>query len=166
MRLQAHVISEWDACAAGHWDSAVKGSSALRAQLMRSLEVELCDSEQKNIVHFLWDMRKFYDSIRLCKLVPELTRLGYPAHTLTLGLIVHKAPRLLLVGDWVSDPITGTCRSIVAGCQQSVSWARDLLHKLVETLGYIMPGSICFEHVDDFSQAVASHSSMRLYNAC
>jgi hypothetical protein len=78
---------------------------------------------------------------------------------------VHKAPRILNVGACSSDIISGCSRSIVAGCQQSVSWARGLLHNLVEGLGYIMPGSICFEHFDDLSHVLACKSKRVLYDA-
>ena len=30
------------------------------------------------------------------------------------------------------------------------------MHRLVEGLGYVIPGSLCYEHVDDLSQSVAT----------
>ena len=39
-----------------------------------------------------------------------------------------------------------------------VSWARGLLYDLVEALGYVLPGAVCYEHVDDLSHQLASGS--------
>ncbi len=156
MRLCGDDLAAWDRDKAGFFDTAVAGSSALRAHLLRALEVELAVAENLSVAHFLWDMEKFYDAIRLTKLVPKLAALGYPAAVANLGLVAHKAPRVLRAGPSFSTAIVGTRRSIIAGCQQSVSWARALLLEFVERLGYVVPGSVCFEHVDDLSQVVTA----------
>ena len=70
------------------------------------MEIELTDFEELFIIHFLWDMRKFYDSIRATKLIPLLTERGYPVFTMVLGLITHKSPRTLLVGTSCSEPLS------------------------------------------------------------
>ncbi len=41
MRLCGDDVSDWDTSTAGKWDTAVAGSSALRAHLVRALEVEI-----------------------------------------------------------------------------------------------------------------------------
>ena len=166
MRMLAPTIADWDVTTAGPWDSALRGNSALRAHVARAVDIELADFEELFVVHFLWDMRKFYDSIRINKLVEQLDKLSYNPFILVLGLITHKGPRTLMVGQSCSEPIMQCGRSILAGCQQSCSWARGLLHALVESLGYIMPGSICNEHVDDLSQIVTSSSKRLLYDGC
>ncbi len=165
MRLLSDNISEWDTEEAGPWDTALHGPFALRAHVLRAMEVELADHEDLFIGHFLWDMRKFYDSIRVAKLVPRLKALGHPVHIMIIGLIAHKAPRILVVGSCVSKPITFCGRSSVAGCQQSRSWARGIMHKFVESVEIVFPGSICHEHVDDLSQAIISPCRMEVYHA-
>ena len=40
------------------------------------------------------------------------------------------------------------------------------MHKIVEGLGYVMHGLICYEHVDDLSHVVESPCHMEVYNAC
>lgn len=106
MRLLSADITDWDITYAGHWDSALKGNSSLRAHIARAMEIELADFEELFIIHFLWDMRKFYDSIRATKLIPLLTERGYPVFTMVLGLITHKSPRTLLVGTSCSEPLS------------------------------------------------------------
>ena len=41
LRLRKALVSEWDDKRAGFWDDAVKGSSPLRAAILRSLRVEV-----------------------------------------------------------------------------------------------------------------------------
>ena len=71
-----------------------------------------------------------------------------PLEILVLGSVIHKSPRCLQVGNSYSNIIMG-CASILAGCLQSCSWARGLLFEFVQALGYVVPGSVCEEHIDD-----------------
>ena len=164
MRILSPYITEWDLQTAEHWDSALQGNSALRAHVARALDMELANFEDLFVLHFLWDMRKFYDSIRTHILVKKLEERGYPPHVMILGLIAHKAPRVLSVGPTISEPIVGCGRSMIAGCQQSVSWARGLMFDFVQSLGYILPGSVCSEHVDDLSHVLHTSSRALMYN--
>ena len=79
------------------------------------------------MIHFLWDMRKFYDSIKAHLLIPQLGARGYPLEILVLGSLTHKSPRCLQVCNGYSDIINGCASSILAGCLQSCSWARSKL---------------------------------------
>ena len=163
MRLVSAHISQWDVNFAGKWDSALKGNSALRAHVARAMGIELAHSEGQFVIHFLWDMRKFYDSIKAHLLIPQLVARGYPLEILVLGTLTHKSPRCLQVGNSYSNIIMGCASSILAGCLQSCSWARGLLFEFVQALGYVVPGSVCEEHIDDLSQFVTNKSRMQLF---
>ena len=119
--------------------------------------IELTPSEGQFVIHFLWDMRKFYDNIKAHLLIPQL-------EILVLGTLTHKSPRCLQVGNSYSNIITGCASSILAGCLQSCSWARGLLFEFVQALGYVVPGSVCEEHIDDLSHFVANKSRMQLFH--
>ena len=60
VRLVSAHISQWDVKFAGKWDSALKGNSALRAHVARAAAIESAHNEGQYVIHFLWDMRKFY----------------------------------------------------------------------------------------------------------
>ena len=107
MRLVSAHISQWDVKFAGEWDSALKGSSALRAHVARAAGIELAHSEGQYVIHFLLDLRKFYDSIKANLLIPQLVARGYPLEILVLGSSTHKSPRCLQVGNGYSDVING-----------------------------------------------------------
>ena len=156
MKLAGDHIKEWDAGASVFWDSALKGSSSLRAHLARALDLEIGITEDKCAMLFLWDMAKFYDSIRISILADKLIELGYPPAVLVTGLVLHKAPRFLVAGGCVGDPLVDTGRSILAGCLQSCSWARGLLNELLVKLNQVHPRSICYEHVDDLAQTIVA----------
>ncbi len=155
LRIAGGEIRDWDVKVAAPCDSALRGSSSLRAPLGSPLGVELAQSQGKCVLHFLWDLRKFYDSVRLEVLHERLESLGYNLHLLYLGFLAHKAPRVLKVGHCYSEVIAETGRSMIAGCQQSVSWARGLLVRFVEAVSNVVPRSPCGVHVDDLSHVVA-----------
>ena len=53
----------------GHvWDSAIAGSSSLRAAVLRALMCENGVARGEHVAHLLWDMKQFYDSVSLQKL--------------------------------------------------------------------------------------------------
>ena len=88
---------------------------------------------------------------------------GYQLEILVLGSLTHKSPRCLQVGNGYIDIINGCAFSILAGCLQSCSWARGLLFELFQALGYVVPGSVCEEHIDDLSHFVTNTSRMQLF---
>ena len=100
-------------------------------------------------------------------LVPRLANLGYPEEVLVLGLLAHKGPRVLQVGLCASEVMNDTGRSIVAGCLQSCSWARGLLHELMRRLSTGQPRIISKsdEHVDDISHVLAGEDRAEVKKA-
>ena len=133
MRLVSAHISQWDVNFAGKWDSALKGNSALRAHVARAAGIELAHNEGQYVIHFLWDMRKFHDSIKAPLLIPQLVARGCPLEILVLGSLTHKSSRCLQVGN-------------------------------VQALEYVVPGSVCEEHIDDLSQFVTNTSRLQLFH--
>ena len=161
MRLISAHISQWDVNFAGKWDSALKGNSALRAHVARAAGIEL--AHRGSICNPLClGHAKNYDSIKAHLLIPQLVVRGYPIETLALGTFTHKSPRCLQVGNGLSDVVTGCASGILAGCLHSCSWARGLLFELVQSSGYVIPGSVCEEHIDDLSQFATSSSLTQL----
>ena len=87
MRSVSAHISQWDVKFAGKWDSALKGNSALRPHVARAAGIDLAHREGQHVIHFLWDIRKFYDSIKTHLLIPQLVARGYPLEILVFGLV-------------------------------------------------------------------------------
>ncbi len=56
MRLKKMLLAEWDEKFAGFWDDAVKGSSPLRAAILRSLRVEVAKVLGYEAIGLLWDI--------------------------------------------------------------------------------------------------------------
>ena len=168
MRLVPAHISQWDVKFAGKWDPALKGNSALRANVGKAVGIELAHIGGQSVIHVLWDMRKFYDSIKAHLLIPQLVARDYPLEILVLGPLTHRSQRCLQVGNGYSDIITGCASSIassiLAGCLQSCSWARGLLFELVQALGYVVSGSVCEEHIDYLSQFVTRTCRIQLFH--
>lgn len=77
MKLMQDNVTDWDAAKAGKWDTAFKGSFALRAQIQRALNIEVAFDHQQDVIVLLWDMNKLFDSVRISILVQKL-ELGLP----------------------------------------------------------------------------------------
>ena len=70
----------------------------------------------------------------------------------------HRSSADMMAARWA-----GVCGWILrwAGCLQSCSWARGLLF-LFQSLGYVISGSVCEEHIDDLSQFATCSSRIQL----
>ena len=87
---------------AGHWDMAVRKSSALRAALARNFRAEVAHLIGDEAVLALWDIEKFYDSISITDVAEMGMRMNYPPVELALACQAHTAPRMLKAEDVVS----------------------------------------------------------------
>eukprot|EP00973_Karenia_brevis_P024804 3418420-Karenia_brevis.AAC.1 len=79
----------------------------------------------------LYDMEKFYDNISIPALIKEATRLGYPAWVLKLVLQMHMARRSIRCCQF-HLVVTVSHNGIIAGCTQSTTVAKILLHAICQ----------------------------------
>ena len=70
----------------GKWDTAIRGSSALRAAILSLFVDELASYNKMLVTRILWDMEKFYDTISIILLISRARGLGFPMLLLALGL--------------------------------------------------------------------------------
>ena len=63
MRLRKTMAATWEEKFAAFWDDAIRGSSPLRAAVLRSLRVEVSKILGFEAIGILWDISAFYDSI-------------------------------------------------------------------------------------------------------
>ena len=76
------------------WDIAVKGSSALRASVVRLVKdecVALADAEYATI---LWDVEKFYDNMPMTGLARASREIGFPAIIMHQCMLMYMAARI------------------------------------------------------------------------
>ena len=78
MRLNKSHITDWDEAKAGFWDTAIRGSSCLRAALARALQMEVATTQGFAAAGILWDIAAFYDSIRIHDLIRMALGLQFP----------------------------------------------------------------------------------------
>ena len=100
------MVAKWEDAKAGFWDSAVKGSEALRTAIAREVKNEVCVELGKPAVQICWDMEKFYDTIEPGLVAKEGRKLGYPIKELYMGILVHRSSRILraTVGSLLMSP--------------------------------------------------------------
>eukprot|EP00973_Karenia_brevis_P064375 8944162-Karenia_brevis.AAC.1 len=76
-------------------------------------------------------MEKFYDKISIPTLVKEANRLAYPPLVLKLGLQMHMACRSIRCYQFHPGVTTPT-NGIIAGCTQTTTFAKILLHAILQ----------------------------------
>ena len=119
-KLRKPAVAKWKEAKAGSWDSAVKGSEALRTAIARAVKNEVCVELNKPAVQICWDMEKFYDTIEPGLVAKEGRKLGYPIKELYMGILVHRNSRILRAKGGITKYVTPGC-SILAGCMQSTA---------------------------------------------
>jgi hypothetical protein len=90
----------------------------------RLIKQEILTARGRRVVIILWDIAKFFDSLRYPWLFEQLIRLHYPAQRTAISGLVHATPKALKVGQAIGERIAGCGRSIVARCLRSLSFAR------------------------------------------
>jgi len=140
------------------WDSALQGSSCLRVALARAMQGEAAKILGASFSQLLWDIRKFYDSIRPWMLAELSRQLGYPAVLLYLGLLVHEAARIIF-DRCVASRFVVPEASILAGCMQSTTWAKIYLHDILHEVHHSFAPVRVSSWIDDLAQlCVASRA--------
>jgi hypothetical protein len=99
------------------------GSSALWAAVLRQTTMEVHSALGFSVTQTLVDLEKFYDHVPLSTVVETAYQVEYPLLPLALGLQMHEAPRRVATEQGISQKMWPT-RSLMAGCGQSVGFAR------------------------------------------
>ena len=81
----------------------VAGNSCLREGIRRRFVSEVACLNGKHCVDTFLDLEQFYDSIDNVKLIQQACQLKWNPVVLHMSLLVHMAPRVLIIGDlWES----------------------------------------------------------------
>ena len=148
------MTEEWNEERAAHWDTAVKGSDALRGAIRRNALCEAAVWTDKVAVQSLWDISKLYDNVDWAKLAPLALKLNYSAIMLALGLQARCAQRIIVANNAATEPIFNIGCSILAGCTQSTTFAIIVLYDILEVTHSRWPEAGPKQHIDDLSQSV------------
>ena len=97
MKVVSPRVREWDSSVADELDSAVACRRVDDAAARRLLEAELAQYAGDTIILILWDLVKFFDRIDPVFLTDALLSLGFPAPILSLAMLMHRAPRRLVL---------------------------------------------------------------------
>ncbi len=146
-------VRAWDEKVANPHDTALKGRRPADETARRHMRVEVATLLGKHSVLILWDMKAFFDSLDASILVEAAEDALFPMDQLALGLMMHRAPRMLRVQGSHGSCLARTGRSVLAGCTLSTSLARAYLRPLTLTC---RSDDFCTlnQHVDDLTQSV------------
>ena len=129
--LTKSAIQRWEDDTQGFWDKAIRGSSALRAAVLREFAHELGACLGTTSATLQLDLEKIFDTINVATLVTKALALQFPPRELYLTLQVHTAARVLRA-EGHHSPALLTQRSIIAGCGRSIAFTRALLHEVLD----------------------------------
>ena len=83
------MTRSWEEVWTQDWDTAKKGSSAIKAALRRAVVSEVAVLKGQLSAAVLWDLTSFFDTILPQVLIQHALELEYPARHLYLSLQVH-----------------------------------------------------------------------------
>ena len=158
-RCRRHHVSSWCAKRQGHWDKVVPGSSALRAATLRKIQIEMDIAEGQNWCLVLWDLRKFYDTIRIAALVRQGTRLKFPPAIMYMAVATYQSPRVLRTKGGACSEWILPHDSVLAGCSMANDMARCAVYDMCEEISNASARAELSQYVDDFTQ-YATHPSV------
>ena len=133
------------------WDTAIKGSSPLRAAMRRLLLDELAAVEGLESITNMVDLQKFYDSIPHAPLVRAALKRGFPALVLLLEALQFSAVRFFRKGEAVSLGVLAQ-RSVVAGSRRGHLFARCILYEILHQAHFAFRRSPVDSFIDDLAQ--------------
>ena len=97
-------LAHWCEGRARFWNTAKKGSGALRGALSRAARIESAAVTGRLSCAVLLDIDKFFDHVRLSVAVRLATGLGFPPTPLALVAQLHTAERVIRCQGHYSTP--------------------------------------------------------------
>ncbi len=151
------VVSSWSKEAAGFWDHAIAGSSALRSGLMANILDEAARAKSQDTATLYVDMEKFYDTISLTKLLQLCLQVGFPGRPLILSLMLYAGPRIIRASGNVGQIFVAST-GLLAGAGSATDQARAFLYQLLDESHKIFPKQPIAQYVDDLRQRAEGHA--------
>ena len=158
MALTAEPVRKWDVEVALRGDTAKRGTNPTLEVFDRHANLEIIAHDKKPVVATFWDGEKFFDQLGVSSTIDSCEKKNFPKVQLSLGMQVHRAPRILLDGNEAGPTVAQTGCSVLPGCTLSPSLARARVQDSVQ------PGSEGeeFMHVDDVAQFFHDASTEKL----
>ena len=149
--VRAPALKAWEQGQIEWWDTAIAGSSALRAGLSRLVKDELARFEGDEACSIMWDVKKFYDSLGWEEVMEEAGSRGFSPKALALLVQTYMSPRVLKAkGDF--SQLTEVSNSVTAGCRFGLLMARLALYAILGPLHASHPEFGPQQYVDDMAQ--------------
>eukprot|EP00959_Pyramimonas_sp_CCMP1952_P158746 3320447-Pyramimonas_sp.AAC.1 len=112
-QARSFIPYQWSDNLEAHWDTAVIGSSALRAAIVRSLMDEAAVTLGFHAATVFLDLAKFYDSMSFVVLLDAAMGVHFPLVVALLETLLCAAPRIVKGGSLIGQPLH-PARSLVA----------------------------------------------------
>ena len=114
------------------------GEGSTVAAWKHAARAEIARATGARYAQILLDLVKAFERIPYCALLREANRLGYPLRLLRLASATYKMPRVIRVGEAISDMVWAV-RSIVAGSGGAASEMRLFMIDIVDQALLVYP---------------------------
>ncbi len=104
---------------------------------------------------------KFFDTLSTPALIESAEQLEFPKDQLALGLMLHKAPRIVRARGCCGEMVRRTGRSVLAGCTLSTSFARAFVNPVRQHCPDDQWHTLS-QHVDDLTQLIVTKTKRAL----
>ncbi|CAK0896370.1 unnamed protein product, partial [Prorocentrum cordatum] len=91
-QMRKVIGADWCAAKAGHWDQAIKGSSALQCGIFRLFCDEVDDELDIHYANVMWDFAEFYDSVNPIMAFEAALRLDFSPRKLGMAAVLYMSP--------------------------------------------------------------------------
>ena len=99
------------------------------------MEIEIQTLDGKWAAYVLWDGTKFFDQLDPQEITESALKRDFPIVPLAVGMMAHRAPRLLSNDGHFSRPVAATGLSTLPGCTLSTSLARSIVADAIAVVG-------------------------------
>ena len=156
-------FKEWAIQHSQEYDSAKRGSSALRAALLRNVVSEVAVVLGYEVATVFNDFEKFFDTMNVPTLLVESIFVDFPKVDLALFIQQHLAPRIIQCNGFAGDAIN-VYEGILPGCGGGIDLTRAYLMRFMVQLTEKHPYAPPKLHVDDESNTAVHKSWGSLHN--
>ncbi|CAK0862835.1 unnamed protein product, partial [Prorocentrum cordatum] len=139
-RARQTFTSQWCSKRAALWDLAIRGSSAIRAALLRATPDDAAQEQDLSFLVLLLDIEKCYDNVSLVGLLRIGLDFGFSPTAMGLEVKVYLRPRYLRERGWISEAIF-PARSIVAGSSHGAPFSKLALYPILERVHQAAPSA-------------------------
>ena len=150
-RAPRNMASDWEAAHPRQYLAASAFNGASDVVWRQSLRSELGVRKKQAAATLLWDLRKFYEGMRLDLLEQRAAALGFPEQITSVCLTAYRGARFVTMASISTGPFY-SINGVIAGCSMATTFVRIYVMPVFDTLD--IPRSVMLDiYIDDYGMS-------------